>query len=59
MEGDASTFNMSLKVLRPSDGKMVRLVKYDLDGGVDAGEETVALVHNHILTTNNEDEIDG
>lgn len=27
-EGDPSTFNMSLKVLRPDDGKMMKLVKY-------------------------------
>ena len=29
-EGDPSTFNMSLKVLRPADGEMMKLVKYSL-----------------------------
>jgi len=29
-EGDPSVFNMSLRVLRPSDGKMMKLVKYDV-----------------------------
>lgn len=29
-EGDPSTFSMSLRVLRPADGKMMKLVKYDL-----------------------------
>lgn len=29
-EGDPSTFNMSLKVLRPADGEMMKLVKYNL-----------------------------
>lgn len=29
-EGDPSTFNMSLRVLRPADGKMMKLVKYDI-----------------------------
>ena len=29
-EGDPSTFNMTLKVLRPDDGEMMKLVKYDL-----------------------------
>lgn len=29
-EGDPSTFNMNLKVLRPKDGKMMKLVKYNL-----------------------------
>ena len=29
-EGDPSTFNMSLKVLRPEDGDMMKLVKYSL-----------------------------
>jgi hypothetical protein len=29
-EGDPSVFNMSLKVLRPADGIMMKLIKYDL-----------------------------
>ena len=29
-EGDPSTFSMNLKVLRPKDGKMMKLVKYNL-----------------------------
>jgi hypothetical protein len=29
-EGDPSTFNMSLKVLRPAAGDMMRLVKYSI-----------------------------
>lgn len=29
-EGDASVFNLSLRVLRPADGKMMKLVKYDM-----------------------------
>lgn len=29
-EGDPSTFNMSLKVLRPASGEMMKLVKYSL-----------------------------
>ena len=29
-EGDPSVFNMSLRVLRPADGKMMRLVKYNV-----------------------------
>ena len=31
-EGDPSTFNMNLKVLRPADGDMMKLVKYSLPG---------------------------
>ena len=30
-EGDPSVFSMSLQVLRPEDGEMMRLVQYDLD----------------------------
>ena len=30
-EGDPSVFNMSLRVLRPTDGKMMKLVKYNID----------------------------
>lgn len=29
-DGDPSVFNMSLKVLRPKDGKMMKLIKYDI-----------------------------
>lgn len=40
-EGDPSVFNMSLRVLRPADGKMMKLVKYNLneDGTATNGEE--------------------
>lgn len=31
-EGDPSTFNMSMKVLRPTDKVMMKLIKYDVDG---------------------------
>lgn len=49
-EGDPSVFNMSLKVLRPSDGVMMRLVKYELVDGQDVSVNTSAnLVHNHVL----------
>lgn len=53
-EGDPSVFNMNLKVLRPADGVMMRLVKYDLEGGTEASASTDAgLVHNHVLTPAN------
>ena len=49
-EGDPSVFNMNLKVLRPADGIMMRLVKYNLEGGADAAEDTAAgLIHNHVM----------
>lgn len=38
-EGDPSTFNMTLKVLRPEDGDMMKLVKYSLDAPADKGGE--------------------
>ena len=50
-EGDPSVFNMSLKVLRPADGVMMKLIKYELAGGADVEVGTAAnLVHNHVLT---------
>lgn len=50
-EGDPSVFNMSLKVLRPADGVMMKLIKYELSGGTDVDAGTAAnLVHNHVLT---------
>ena len=33
-EGDPSTFSMNLKVLRPADGKMMKLIKYSLPASV-------------------------
>lgn len=32
-EGDPSVFNMNLRVMRPTDGVMMKLVKYSLTGG--------------------------
>lgn len=55
-EGDPSVFNMSLRVMRPADGKMMKLVKYDLDdtGAVNASEGATAdLIHNHSLKGTN------
>lgn len=52
-EGDPSVFNMNLKVLRPADGVMMKLVKYDLVGGTDATTSQSELYHNHYLDTNN------
>lgn len=49
-EGDPSVFNMSLRVMRPADGVMMKLVKYDLDNGTDAQTSaTTTLIHNHKL----------
>ena len=49
-EGDPSVFNMSLRVMRPADGQMMKLVKYDLANGADASvESTSTLIHNHEL----------
>ena len=49
-EGDPSVFNMSLRVLRPADGKMMKLVKYELaEEGTDAEAQNVDLIHNHQL----------
>lgn len=37
---------MNLRVLRPADGKMVRLVKYKLAGkGTDPTAETTSIYH--------------
>ena len=49
-EGDPSVFNMSLRVMRPADGKMMKLVKYNLlDGVTFTGDEDVEVIHNHDL----------
>lgn len=52
-EGDPSVFNMNLRVLRPADGKMVRLVKYKLAGeGSDPSAETASIYHATDLKAN-------
>ena len=54
-EGDPSVFNMSLRVLRPADGKMMKLVKYNLVGGKPANLADAEIYHNHILVVPNMD----
>ena len=57
-EGDPSVFNMNLRVLRPTDGKMMKLVKYNLAGeGTAVTEEGATLIHNHQLNENNMDDL--
>ena len=49
-EGDPSVFNMSLKVLRATDGAMMKLVKYELaDEGTAGQEADLNMYHNHVL----------
>lgn len=52
--GDPSVFNLNLSVLRPDDGIMMKLVKYDLENASEDVEvaHTVELAHNHDLATN-------
>ena len=38
-EGDPAVFDMNLKVLRPADGKMLKLVKYDFTAAAAAGSD--------------------
>ena len=48
-EGDPSVFNMNLTVLRPDDGVMMKLVKYDLDVQEETESVTSNIIHNHSL----------
>lgn len=49
-EGDPSVFNMNLRVMRPADGVMMKLVKYNALEGAELSEGVSAtLVHNHAL----------
>lgn len=54
-EGDPSVFNMNLKVLRPADGIMMKLVKYNLLEGAEGTEQNTNIIHNHELEVNNMD----
>ena len=54
-EGDPSVFNMSLRVMRPADGVMMKLVKYDLADGTPATDsDSTTLIHKHTLSGTNE-----
>lgn len=49
-EGDPSVFNMNLRVMRPADGVMMKLVKYDALNGTDPSTtDSATLIHNHSL----------
>lgn len=49
-EGDPSVFNMNLTVLKPASGPMMRLVQYNLEGGINSTTEGFEdLTHNHKL----------
>lgn len=57
-EGDPSVFNMNLKVLRPADGVMMKLVKYDLAGKTGSATASNSKVyHNHYLDEDNTDSL--
>ena len=49
-EGDPSVFNMSLRVLRPADGKMMKLVKYKFNEDEDAALTAAAPSSDFDLT---------
>ena len=51
-EGDPSVFNMNLRVMRPADGQMMKLVKYNLaEEGKEATSGKLNIIHNHNLTS--------
>lgn len=52
-EGDPSVFNLNLHVLRPADGVMMKLVKYDLINSTGTASEVSNMYHNHYLVTDN------
>ena len=54
-EGDPSVFNMSLRVMRPADGKMMKLVKYSVNEGTEEDYVT-EVIHNHNLSDDAETE---
>ena len=50
MDGDPSTFSMSLQLQRPDDGVQMKIVKYDLIDPSTVSSSTSSLYyHNHYL----------
>lgn len=55
-EGDPSVFNMNLKVLRPADGKMLKLVQYNALNGSEVSDSAAGSIpHNHMLKPASQD----
>lgn len=55
-EGDPSVFNMNLKVLRPADGKMLKLVQYNALNGSEVTDSAAGSIpHNHMLLPTSKD----
>lgn len=52
-EGDPTVFDMSLKVLRPNDGVMMKLIQYDFND-VDNGDNTGNAVNVHFYANDKE-----
>lgn len=48
-EGDPSVFNLSLKVLRPADGVMMKLVQYNPEDPIEDKSVESIIRHNHDL----------
>lgn len=46
-EGDPSVFDMNIRVLRPADGVMMKLVKYSLNEG--SATTSGSIIHNHTV----------
>lgn len=55
-DGDPSVFNMNLRVMRPANGKMMQLIKYELVGEGTQDDKDVEVIHNHSLTPVTEEE---
>ena len=51
-EGDPSTFSMNLRVLRPADGVMMKLIKYQPTAGTSV-TASAKFIHNHQLAGTN------
>ena len=49
-DGDPSVFSMNLRVLRPADGIMMKLVQYNIDNPGAGDAAAFNLYHNHTLT---------
>lgn len=49
-DGDPSVFSMNLRVLRPADGIMMKLVQYSIDNPAAGDASAFSMYHNHVLT---------
>lgn len=58
-DGDPTVFNMDLHILKPANNRpMVQLIKYSLVDGEEGTDSDVEIIHNHVLSGDNTEDVE-